>query len=97
MPTAPIIRDSPNSSLDDSNAPPVSPAALEDYKKKLEKWYTDDSKTKAMICQPVTLWIRPQIAELPTAKAMWDYLARRYNGSNQAQLYTIYQSLSGLL
>ena len=81
MPTSPILRDSPTSSLDDGDLPPVSPAALEDYKKKLDKWHTDNSNAK-VICQTVTLGIRSQIAELPTTKDMWDYLARRYSGSN---------------
>ena len=58
MPTSPVLRDSPISSLDDSDTLSVSPAALEDYKKKLEKWYTDDSKAKVMICQTITLGIR---------------------------------------
>ncbi|KAH7665923.1 RNA-directed DNA polymerase protein [Dioscorea alata] len=49
-----------------------------------------------LICQTVTLEIRTQIADLPTARAMWEYLEHRYCGSSQAQLYTFYQALSSL-
>ena len=96
LPPSPVPQDSFDSSLDDGETHSISPAALEDYEKRLEKWYANDSKAKVLICQTVTLGIRSQIAELPTAKSMWDYLARRYSGSSQAQLYTLYQSLSGL-
>ena len=44
----------------------------------------------------VTLEIRSEIADLPTVREMWEYLERRYCGSSQAQLYTLYQALSGL-
>ena len=37
MPTSPVFRDYPTSSLDDDDTPSVSPAALEDYEKKLKK------------------------------------------------------------
>ena len=37
MPTPPVLRDSPDPSLVDSEAPPISSAALEDYQKQLEK------------------------------------------------------------
>ena len=56
----------------------------------------DDSSAKMVICQTITPGIRTQIADFPTAHAMWEYLARRYCGSSQAQLYTLYQTLSGL-
>ena len=96
MPIAPLFLDSSGSSLDDmDHPPPVSSAALEAYEKKLEKWYTDDSNVKVVICQTV-VEIRSQIAKFPTARDMWNYLVRRYCDSSQAQLYTHYQTLSGL-
>ena len=49
-----------------------------------------------VICQTATLKIHTQIAELFIAHAMWAYLARRYCGSSQAQLYTLYHTLGGL-
>ena len=36
------------------------------------------------------------MADLPTARAMWESLECRYCGSSQAQIYTLYQALSGL-
>ena len=49
-----------------------------------------------VICQTVTLEIRTQVADLPTVCEMWDYLAERYCVSSQAQLFTLYQTLSDL-
>ena len=49
-----------------------------------------------VICQTVTPGIRTQIADISTAHAMWAYLARRYCVSSQAQIFTLYQTLSGL-
>ena len=37
---------------------PFSPAVLEAFEKKLEKWATDDSTAKMVVCQTVTLEIR---------------------------------------
>ena len=97
LPVAPYLPDvSCSSGADDDVPPSVSPILLEAFERKLEKWYADDSTAKMVICQMVTPGIRTQIAELPTAHAMWAYLARRYCGSSQAQLYTLYQTLSGL-
>ncbi|KAH7654990.1 Zinc finger CCHC-type protein [Dioscorea alata] len=66
------------------------------FEQKMEKWAADDSTAKMIICQTVTLEIRTQIADLPTAHEMWHYLERRYCGSSQAQLYTLYQALTSL-
>ena len=93
---APYLPDASSFSVTADNVPPsISPVLLEAFEKKLEKWYADDSSAK-MIYQTVTPGIHTQIAELPTAHAMWAYLARRYCGSSQAQLYTLYQTLGGL-
>ena len=75
---------------------PLSPTILEAFEKKLEKWAADDSTAKMVVCQTVTLEIHSEIADLPTAREMWEYLERRYCGSSQTQLYTLYQALSGL-
>ncbi|XP_039135730.1 uncharacterized protein LOC120273152 [Dioscorea cayenensis subsp. rotundata] len=66
------------------------------FEQQFEKWAADDSTAKMIICQTVTLDIRTQIADLSTALEMWDYLERRYCGSSEAQLYTLYQSFSSL-
>ena len=63
--------------------------SLEAFEKKLEKWVADDSTAKMVVCQTVTLEIRSEIADLPTAREMWVYLESRYCGSSQAQLYTL--------
>ena len=52
--------------------------------------------TKMVICQTVTLEIRSEIADLPTAREMWDSLESRYCGFSQAQLYALYQALTAL-
>ena len=97
LPVAPYLPDASGSSVADEDIPPsLSPVLLEAFERKLEKWLTDDSSVKVVICQSVTPGIRSQIADLPTAHVMWAYLARRYCGSSQAQLYTLYQTLSGL-
>lgn len=49
-----------------------------------------------IIFQTVILQIRTQIVDLPTARAMWEYLEHRHYSSSQAELYTLYHSLSGL-
>ena len=96
-PVAPYLPDVSDSSVADEDAPPsLSPVLLDAFEKKLEKWHADDSSAKMVICQTVTPGIRSQIADLPTAHAMWAYLARRYCVSSQAQIYTLYQALSGL-
>ena len=75
----------PDASVADDDVPPsLSPVLLEAFERKLEKWHADDSSANVVICQTVTLGIRSQIADLPTAHAMWAYLARRYCGSSQA-------------
>ena len=97
LPVAPYLPDASSSSVTADDVPPsISPVLLEAFEKKLEKWYADDSSAKMVICQTVTPGIRTQIAELPTAHAMWAYLARRYCSSSQAQLCTFYQALGGL-
>ena len=93
----PYLPDASSSSVTANDVPPsISFVLLEAIEKKLEKWYADDSSAKMVICQTVTLGIRTQIVELPTAHAMWAYLAHRYCGSSQAQHYILYQTLGGL-
>ena len=97
VPVAPYLSDTSSSSLDTADgSPTISPAILDAFEKKLEKWCADDSTAKMVVCQTVTLEIRTQIAELSTAREMWVYLECRYCGSSQVQLYTLYQTLSGL-
>ena len=68
---APYLSDASSSSVTANDVPPsISPVLLKAFEKKLEKWYADDSSTKMMICQTVTLGIRTQIVELLTAHAM---------------------------
>ena len=96
-PVAPYLSDVSSSSLEASDgSSSLSPIVLEAFEKKLEKWAADDSTAKMVVCQTVTLEIRSEIADLPTAREMWVYLKSRYCGSSQAQLYTLYQSLSSL-
>ena len=97
LPMAPYLPDAFGSSIVDEDMPPsLSPVLLKAFERKLEKWHTNDSSAKVVICQSVTPGIRSQIADLPIAHAMWAYLARRYCDSSQSQLYTLYQTLSGL-
>ena len=93
----PYLPDACSSSVTANDVPLlISLVLLEVFEKKLEKWYADDSSAKTVIRQTVTPVIHTQIAELPIAHAMWVYLARRYCGSSQAQLYILYQTLGGL-
>ena len=86
-PVAPHLPDVSDSSVTDEEvSPSLSPILLEAFEKKLEKWHADDSSAKMVICQTVTPEIRSQIAKLPTAHAMWAYLAQRYCVSSQAQI-----------
>ena len=97
LPVAPYLPNAYSSfDVDDDVPPSISPVLLEAFERKSEKWYADDSSAKMVICQTVTPGIRTQIVELPTAHVMCAYLARRYYGSSQAQLYTLYQTLVGL-
>ena len=96
-PVAPYLSDASSSSLEASDgSSSLSPAILEAFEKKLEKWVADDSTAKMVVCQTITLEIRSEIADLSTAHEMWEHLECRYCGSSQAQLYTLYQSLSSL-
>ena len=77
-PVALYFPDASDPSVADEDVPPsISPVLLDAFEKKLEKWHTDDSSAKMVICQTVTPGIRTQIADLPTAHAMWAYLVRR--------------------
>ena len=97
LPVAPYLPDTSSSFVTADDVPPsIFLVLLKAFEKKLEKWYADDSSAKMVICQTVTLGIRTQIAKFPTTHAMWAYLARRYCGSSEAQLYTLYQTLGGL-
>ena len=90
-PAAPYLPDVSESSIADGDAPSsISPLLLDAFEKKSEKWHADDSSAMLVICQTVTPGIRSQIAELPSAHAMWAYLARRYCVSSQAQIFTLY-------
>ena len=96
-PVAPYLSETSSSSLEATDgSSSISPAVLEAFEKKLEKCATDDSTAKMVVCQTVTLEIRSEIADLPTAHEMWTYLESRYCGSSQAQLYKLYQSLSSM-
>ena len=87
---APYLLDASSSSVTVDDMPSsISPVLLEAFQKKLKKWYADDSSAKMVICQTITLGIHTQIVKLPTAHVMWAYIARRYCGSSQAQLYTL--------
>ena len=68
---APYLPDASDTSVADEDMPPsLSPVLLEAFERKLEKWHTDDSSAKVVICQSVTPGIRSQIADLPAAHAM---------------------------
>ena len=82
-PVAPYLSDVSSSSLEASDgSSSLSPTVLKAFEKKLEKWAADDSTTKMVVCQTVTLEIRTQVAELSTAREMWEYLERCYCGSS---------------
>ena len=51
LPVSPYLPGTPGSSVADDDAPSsLSPALLEAFEKKLEKWYADDSSAKMVIC-----------------------------------------------
>ena len=55
-PVTPYLSDSSSSSLEATDgSTSLSPAILEAFEKKLEKWAADDSTAKMVICQTVTL------------------------------------------
>ena len=68
LPVAPYLSDVSGSFVADEDMPPsLSPVLLEAFERKLDKWYADDSSSKMVICQTVSLGIRTQIVELLTA------------------------------
>ena len=71
VPIAPYLSDTSSPSLEaPDGSSSISPAVLEAFEKKLEKWAADDSTAKMVVCQTVTLEIRTQIADLSTAQEM---------------------------
>ena len=68
-PVPPYLSDSPSSSLEAADgSTSLSPAILDSFEKKLEKWVADDSTVKMVVCQTVTLEVRSEIADLSTAQ-----------------------------
>ena len=97
MPVAPYFMDSPGSAAtDEDTVATITPAILEAFEKKLERWHSDESSAKMIICHTVSMEIRIGIVELPSARMMWEYLGKHYCGPSQAQLYTFYQTVSNL-
>ena len=59
LPVAPYLLDASGSSVADEDMPSsLFPVLLEAFERKLEKWNTDDSSEKVVICQSVTPGIR---------------------------------------
>ena len=51
MPVAPYLIDSPGSvATDDDTGATITPAILEAFEKRLEKWHSDESSAKIIIC-----------------------------------------------
>ena len=71
MPIAPYLTNSPGSAAtDEDTGATITPAILEAFEKRLEKWHSDESSAKMIICQTVSMEIRTGIAELPSARMM---------------------------
>ena len=69
MPIASYLIDSPSSAAtDEDTGVTITPAILDAFEKKLEKWHSDESSAKMIICQTISMEIRTGIVELPSAR-----------------------------
>ena len=65
MPIAPYFTNSSGSAAtDEDTGATITPAILEAFEKRLEKWHSNESSAKMIICQTVSMEIRTGIAEL---------------------------------